>query len=161
MSLNTSRRSLLRGRPGPNPSRRPPWTGLDFTDQCTRCGDCVSACPEQVLFKGDGGFPEIRFGEGECTFCQACADVCEAPVFDLTRKAFPWHATPVQPCLALNNIHCQSCQDACDAAAVKFRPALGHVPRPEVDPDLCTGCGACVSVCPVDGLGLEDASVQV
>ena len=159
MAIAESRRAFLRGRHTPlADSRRPPWTGDDFTDLCTRCGECVSACPEQVLAPGDGGFPQVVFrGEG-CTFCGDCADACPEPVFDLTRPAFDWTAQVQQRCLALHGIHCQSCQDACEPTAIRFRPQLGKAPVPDIAEDLCTGCFACAAVCPEDAITLETPS---
>ena len=154
MTASLSRRAFFRGGSWARPVRRPPWTGGSYTDQCTRCGDCLAACPEQVLFRGEGGFPGIRFDQAGCTFCGQCAEVCEAPVFDQSRTAFPWHARIEQQCLALNDIHCQSCQDACEVRAIRFRPRLGRAPAPELDADACTGCGACLAVCPQDAVRL-------
>lgn len=155
MAVSASRRALLRGYRQPLAIEfQPPWTGDDFTDVCTRCGDCVAACPEQVLAPGDGGFPQVVFrGEG-CTFCGECVDSCGEPVFDLGREPFQWRAEISNRCLALNDIHCQSCQDACEPGAIRFRPRLGKPPEPVVSSDICTGCFACAAVCPQDAISL-------
>lgn len=155
MTSALSRRALLRGAAHARPVRRPPWTGENLTDLCSRCNDCVTACPEQILFRGDGGFPEVRFEQEGCTLCGECADVCQAGVFDLARPAFPWVAAIGPTCLALNNIDCQACKDACEPRAVQFRPTLGRVPQPHIDLHACTGCGACVAVCPNQAIDLE------
>ncbi len=80
MPVSLARRSFLRGGLGESRAlstgrSRPPWTDASFTEVCVRCGDCIDACPENILFKGDGGFPQIRFENEGCTFCQ---DACEA-----------------------------------------------------------------------------------
>lgn len=160
MGIAESRRALfLGGRKPVAARRRPPWTGDDFTDLCSRCGDCVRACPEQVLVPGDGGFPQVVFrGEG-CTFCGECASACPEPVFDLAREAFQWKARVEGSCLALNGVHCQSCQDACEPRAIRFRPRLGRPPVPDVSEDACTGCFACAAVCPQDAIDLKQTDV--
>ncbi len=59
-----SRRGLLKGRIGRSRERvRPPWSrpGREFTSRCTRCSDCIEACPEKIIVVGDGGFPEVDF----------------------------------------------------------------------------------------------------
>lgn len=151
-----SRRALFRQLAGKHEApRRPPWTGDNLTDRCTRCNDCIEACPEQVLFRGDGGFPEIDFSAEGCTFCGDCASACEADVFDLSRQAFPWTAVIRDQCLAYAGIACQSCQDACEPRAIRFSPQLGGVPQPQLDEDACTGCGACLSSCPTHSISLE------
>lgn len=43
---------------------------------------------------------------------------------------------------------CMACMDRCPASCISpARTALGHV-VPEVDPDKCVECGACLRVCP-------------
>lgn len=155
MSVVSTRRSLLRGGAPLATDSPPPWAGTDFTDQCTRCGNCLDACPEGVLYKGDGGFPQIRFSETGCTLCGECTAVCDAPVFDPERQPFAWKPVIEEHCLAENNIHCQSCRDVCAPRAIRFKPALGHVPLPLIDWEACTGCGACVAACPQQAIALE------
>jgi ferredoxin-type protein NapF len=53
-----------------------------------------------------------------------------------------------------NGVVCSSCRDACPAQAIHF-PILSRLPLPEVDAEACTGCGACVSVCPVGAIALQ------
>ena len=54
--------------------QRPPWALNEFlfVDQCTRCNECITACEEEIIIRADGGFPEIDFNRGECTFCELC-----------------------------------------------------------------------------------------
>jgi ferredoxin-type protein NapF len=146
-----SRRQLLRGRfrPGPQPIR-PPWTTeASIAAHCERCGLCAQACPENIIHAGENGLPEIRFASGECSFCGACADVCPAPVF-AARETAPWRLRPAigQQCLSTHGIYCRSCGDACPERAIRFRAMLGGRAEITIDQDACTGCGACVSVCP-------------
>lgn len=154
MAVSLARRAFLRGGRPSASDHRPPWTGSDFIDTCVRCDSCINACPEGILRKGDGGFPRIDFEHDACTFCQECVQACDEPVFDLAREAFQWRAGIRDSCLAKAGIHCQSCQDACEPKAISFRYSVGHVPLPEVDIDSCTGCGACVAVCPQDAIEL-------
>ena len=143
------RRAFFRQLAGiTGPISGPPWTGEDLTERCTRCEECIHACPEQVLVIGSGGFPEIDFSKTGCTFCGDCVKACDADVFDLRRPAFPWHVQIGERCLAHAGIACQSCQDACEARAIRFQPRLGGVPQPQLSEEACTGCGACLPVCP-------------
>lgn len=159
MSVSQSRRAFLTGSsPASSVLRQPPWTGDDYTDLCSRCGDCLKVCPEQVLVAGDGGFPELVFRGDGCTFCEQCVNACPEPVFDLTRVAFSWRAAIGDRCLPLHGIHCQSCQDACEPRAIGFRPRLGGPPEPSVATEVCTGCGACVALCPEDAITLDEPS---
>jgi ferredoxin-type protein NapF len=152
-SINQSRRNLFSRRK--SNVTRPPWSKVDeqFTDNCTRCNKCITACETNIIKQGDGGFPEIDFSLGECTFCQLCVDACPEPVFDRA-QSLPWSITASikDSCLTYQGVWCQSCKDACDPRAISFIMAVGQVPKPMIDTDACTGCGACVSPCPADAI---------
>ena len=154
--FSPDRRAFLYGGRDVNAPLRPPWTIPEsaFVDACNGCGDCVPACPEHVLAAGDGGLPVYDPLLGECLFCAACADACDTGAFD-TSDETPWaiRARIDPSCLAQNGVTCFSCRDACGEAAIRFRPALGGA-HPELDPSRCTGCGACVGVCPVAAIAL-------
>jgi len=139
-------------------SLRPPWSraGDAFDQACTRCGKCVDACPTHVL-RIENGRLRVDYADGECTFCGACATVCPEPAFDMV--AFASHAQPWNvgaridnTCLARLGVECSSCGDSCEAHAIRFRVHGGTTPDPRVDPHLCTGCGACVRVCPASAI---------
>jgi len=156
MAPTTTRRQLFRADPrGHRQPVRPPWATARFHDDCTRCLDCLPACPEQILVQGDGGFPAIDFNLGECTFCGDCVTVCK-PVA-LRRPApdtSPWnHIALVAPeCIEATGVHCHACVDPCPHEAVVFRPGTPRGGLPVIDTGACTGCGACVAPCPVDAI---------
>ena len=149
--MDPRRRALLRACSA-RPTLRPPWLLAPdtFADQCTRCGACSEACPEQILVRGGGGFPVLDFNRGECTFCRACGEACEVGLFDLTDGTPPWQqvAAVGDNCLARRGVMCRSCEDACEPRAIRFQLAAGRVPPPIIDTRACTGCGACVAPCP-------------
>lgn len=104
------------------------------------------------MFRGGGGYPEIRFVNEGCSLCGACVEACDAGVFDRARRPFPWQARIEPHCLAFNKIHCQTCQDACEWRAITFPAQIGRPPMPHVETDACTGCGACQALCPADAI---------
>ncbi|CAK4075819.1 ferredoxin [Vibrio variabilis] len=134
---------------------RLPWVkeSVRFTDLCTRCGKCEQACETSIIRKGDGGFPTVDFSIDECTFCYQCAEVCPEPIF-LSKEDRPWNANATinESCLAHQNVECRSCGDMCETMAIKFKLEIGKVAQPNIELDDCTGCGACVSVCPTSSI---------
>jgi ferredoxin-type protein NapF len=152
------RRALLRGARLRTP--RPPHALAEeaFVDRCTRCGDCIAACPEGVLLRGDGGFPRFEPALGACTFCMACVDACEPRALDAwDARPWTWHALAGEACLLRAGVACTSCRDACTEDAVAIAPRLpAEVPR--IDATRCSGCGACVAACPASAVALVEAA---
>jgi len=134
------------------PPIRPPWAVSEtlFIDACTGCGNCIEACSEHILVKGSADFPIVDFINGDCTFCEACVDSCSdgALIFDSVQEPWSHRAIAEDSCLPNKGIACQSCQDVCDVRAISFSPRIGGPAIPEIDHDVCNGCGACFSVCP-------------
>jgi ferredoxin-type protein NapF len=148
---------------------RLPWS-LDeqhFIENCTQCGNCLSACEEQIIIKGDGGFPTIDFTKGECTFCQKCVESCQLPLFAENLAEQPWRLVKNESstanlaieikdnCLAMNQVFCRSCQDSCEVEAISFQYHNSSIPQPIINSNDCNGCGACVSVCPQTSINIS------
>ncbi|MCY4149538.1 MAG: ferredoxin-type protein NapF [Gammaproteobacteria bacterium] len=137
--------------------QRPPWTDeTAIRAHCTSCGDCRDACPEAILFEGPAGTPMLDFRSGSCTFCQACVEACSEPVFfDTAQK--PWNliAVPGESCLLMSGVSCRSCTGFCDHEALKFDLRVKPVGAIIVNSESCTGCGACISVCPSDAISMS------
>lgn len=154
-----SRRALLKAKfSGAQQAIRLPWvrTELEFTDNCSRCYDCISKCPENIIFKGDGGFPEVDFNRGECSFCEECVKSCSEDLF-LTLDCEPWSlkANITNDCLANKNVVCLVCGEQCETEAIRFTPKIGGVSEPHLAVDECTGCGACAKPCPTNAIDLK------
>jgi ferredoxin-type protein NapF len=164
MGSAINRAQFLRGDfSGRSAPIRPPWSLAEdaFVEDCTRCGDCIRACPQQILDKGRGGFPQVDFSRGECLFCGECVQVCTpgalagwSPQAD-SDTAWSVRARIADRCLARQGVECRSCGDACETAAIRFRLVAGGVSQPLMDVTACTGCGACYSVCPVQAIELN------
>ena len=164
MACAVSRRQFLRGDvTGRNTALRPPWAieEKDFVGRCDQCSECVQACPSHLIEAANDGLPFINFQKGECDFCHACADACGTGA--LVRRDDPvqavWNlAASIQmECITFQGVVCRSCGEHCDAAAIRFEPVVGRGQLPKINIERCTGCGACVSVCPVKAMSMGPA----
>ncbi|MBT7409175.1 MAG: ferredoxin-type protein NapF [Methylococcales bacterium] len=155
--MSISRFQFLRGDlNGSRVAIRPPWS-LDettFTEYCSRCGDCVKQCPENILEQGRGGFPQINFKGNGCTFCQVCVEVCKEQVFKQDLTELPWllNVTIKSNCVSQHGTVCQVCAEQCETEAIRYRYVMGGSQIPELTPDLCTGCGYCYGTCPTNAI---------
>nr|WP_216612331.1 ferredoxin-type protein NapF [Vibrio sp. RE86] len=158
--VDLSKRRFFNRRTVDDNTVRLPWLkpNTQFTDQCTRCGKCSEHCETNIIVTGDGGFPRVDFSLGECTFCYQCAEVCPEPLFEEQQNT-PWNAKAVieEPCLAKQNVECRSCGDMCETMAIQFKLEIGKVAQPKLELDDCTGCGACVAVCPTSAINVSNA----
>lgn len=156
MRFSADKRSLFKTGGSLAGDNLMPWIkdSQGFIANCTQCGNCISACPEKIISKGDGGYPNIHFNLGECTFCGSCADSCEEAIFSDTEQS-PWNKKAIitEQCLAFAEIYCRSCAESCQSQALTFQPGLSAAPQ--IDEDLCSGCGACVAPCPAQAISIR------
>lgn len=157
--MDLARRRFLQAKPRLlHVSNALPWlkSTQHMLDACTRCGDCVTACPTGVVVKGEGGFPALDFKTAECTFCHACTDVCSQPLFDLQKS--PWQAVvSVQSsCLNQHGVYCRSCLESCEIRALSVEFLGPGQQRIQLNNDVCNGCGACVAICPEQAISIQN-----
>lgn len=157
-----SRRQFLRGgKRNAAAGIRPPGVLEAALSACTGCGNCREHCPTSIIDLEDG-LPIVDFSRGECTFCGSCAEVCPEPVFTgNTSNGFDHIVAIDASCLPLHHVDCQACRDACPTDAIRFRPVRGGPFLPDLVVEACTGCGACISVCPVAAIAVATPSTEV
>jgi ferredoxin len=134
-----------------------------FTDTCTACHLCVSACPTQVLqpsiFEyGIMGLmqPYMDYVTNYCNFeCVICSEVCPTgAILSLTMEAKKTVQIGkvnliLDNCVVkTDNTACGSCSEHCPTQAVHMVPYIGELTIPEIRPEICVGCGACEHACP-------------
>jgi len=134
-----------------------------YTEKCTACHLCVSACPTKVLqptfmeFGISGMFqPRMDFHTEYCNFeCVKCSEVCPTGAILPLTKA---QKSTVQIgtskfiknlCIVVTkHTACGACSEHCPTKAVEMVPYLGTLTLPKIDEKICVGCGACEFACP-------------
>jgi len=134
-----------------------------FTDTCTACHLCVSACPTQVLQPsfleyGLVGMmqPFMDYKTNYCNHeCIICSEVCPTGAImsltvenkKTTQIGNVYFIT--ENCVVYtDNTSCGSCSEHCPTQAVRMVPYYGELTIPEIRSELCVGCGACEHACP-------------
>jgi len=138
----------------PVPVLRPPRAAEErqFLELCTRCGDCISACPygsirhAPMRLRDAGDTPMIVPMERGCEMCEdtPCVSACETGALHPSLPVIMGKAKIVPHCLNYHGEECRLCVDKCPEEAIEFDDE--H--KPFVKQDLCTGCGLCQEVCP-------------
>lgn len=130
-----------------------------FTQHCTACQLCVSACPNQVLRPSTGLTtllqPEMGYEKGYCRpECTKCSEVCPAgAIRPITReeKSSEQIGRAVwvkENCLpATEGVKCDNCARHCPTGAIQMVEHDGKR-IPAIDTEKCIGCGACEYLCP-------------
>jgi ferredoxin-type protein NapG len=144
---------------------RPPFARreLDFLLTCTRCDDCIAACPHQVIFKLPAklgvqvvGTPVLDLANKGCHLCAdwPCVAACEADALRLPDDEDGGEAALEAPQLALARIDTSSCLPyagpECGACA-HVCPLPGALTwqgaKPVINPEICNGCALCREAC--------------
>ncbi|TBR19958.1 4Fe-4S dicluster domain-containing protein [bacterium] len=138
-----------------------------FLAACTKCGDCLTACPHYVLRKlGPESGPRLAQTpvliprENPCLLCDGlpCAAACGTGALTkpvLGEKArMPVASVKAAACYMAQGQPCEYCMSVCPE---RPKAILARTPgrAAEVAPEACTGCGRCVQICPTEAVTLE------
>lgn len=136
-----------------------------FERKCTACMLCVDKCPTNVLQpalleNGLSGMmqPYMKFQvERFCNYeCKVCMDVCpNHAIFPmsieekkLTRVGYANFKR--KHCVVfVDNQDCGACAEHCPSQAVHMVEYKDGLTIPQVEVELCIGCGGCESICPI------------
>ena len=155
--------ALIRGMKAWTPLRlRPPGAGTeaDFLAACIRCGQCVEACPPQVLTLGDAdslaglGAPYFVPRDRPCDLCQGrddlqCIAVCPTAALQgvARRRDVRIGVARIDKeiCLPWRGVACKACWHACPFPNEAIE--IDERGRAVVNEGSCVGCGLCERAC--------------
>jgi len=140
------------------PLLRPPGaiSEQQFLQACTRCDDCIHACPKDAIQKVPKklgflimGTPYIDPKTIPCVMCDdlpcisACADGALLPAQSKFDVNMGYAILDKNKCQAYGETFCQQCVIDCPIPG-----AIDQVnDRPVINKNTCTGCGVCVLSC--------------
>ncbi len=151
---------------------RPPFAieEFDFLTKCTRCHDCIEACPHQIIFSLSSRLgieivstPALDLTNGACHLCQdwPCVVACEPDALKIPEIEIPEDevaeeqiSSPPQPrlaevqidkstCLPYMGPECGVCGSVCPIPGA----ITWDLSKPEINKDICTGCAICRQSC--------------
>jgi MauM/NapG family ferredoxin protein len=147
-------------RVAPERYLRPPGAlpEMAFLAACTRCGDCITACPPFAIRKVPtsgglaAGTPYIDPAIQGCVVCETmpCARAC--PTEALTLPPDGWQGYRLatlelvpERCVTFSGTRCRACADACPVGERAL--AMDEDGHPVLKAEGCVGCGVCVRAC--------------
>ncbi len=133
-----------------------------YTKHCIACQLCVSACPTGVIQQKfydlpDLGLmqPRMDYIKNFCTYeCTRCGEICPteaiSPLTIEEKKTTQIGYVELDKHICIvfaDETDCGACSEHCPTKAVYMVP-WRNIRAPEINPDICVGCGACEFACP-------------
>ena len=120
-----------------------------FLERCTKCNDCVKACPHgSILFHPQDGTPVIFADQTPCYLCEdlpcvaACATEALLPVDEVQHVRMGLAIVSHRVCTAGQG--CHACVSKCPTGALSMDFDAQQL---VVAAARCVGCGLCEQVC--------------
>jgi polyferredoxin len=149
----------------PDPVTPPGSLSIEqFKDLCTGCHICVVQCPTHILHPAGLKYgltymlkPYMSYENSYCNYsCTVCSDVCPTdaikPITVEEKKITQIGIANFykELCVVYTDENdCGACSEHCPSQAVHMTPYKGTLTIPQVEAELCVGCGGCESICPV------------
>jgi len=156
---------------------RPPFalSELEFILACTRCGDCIEACPHKVLFPLPASYgadvastAALDVLNGGCHLCEEwpCVSACEAAALKRPGEGKGEDEAIVWPKMAQASIisdHCLPFRGpecgACDGSCPIPKTLTFSMEKPQIAAETCSGCGLCLAACIAEPKAIQIKSI--
>lgn len=131
--------------------------------RCTACDACIAACPSGVLTTAYREYgirnmliPVMDFSKSFCLYdCVKCTEVCPTraltPITVGEKHTLVIGQARIQASNCIMYTHgeaCGICVRRCPRQAIRIITTTDGRRCPDVNPDICIGCGQCSYACP-------------
>ena len=120
-----------------------------FLERCTKCNDCVTACPPgAITAHPQDGTPVLFADQSPCLLCEdlpciaACGTEALLPIEGINHVRMGMATVSHRLCTAGQG--CHACVSKCPTDALWMDVASLHL---SVVKEACVGCGMCEMVC--------------
>ncbi len=150
---------------------RPPGAlpETQFLKTCTRCTDCLDACPYQAIRRlgpehnEASGTPAIIPTESPCYLCEdmPCITACSPAALQPTSResvSMGIALIDYRSCYVVQGQPCDYCVTKCPIGETAI--SFDDSGMPIASPEGCTGCGVCSYLCPAGAIKIEPALIQ-
>jgi ferredoxin len=165
--------AVLRFIPSPEKQHpkliRPPGsTDESLAGKCIRCGECIKVCPTGAIQPANSAgawdstwSPSLDMRRGYCDYsCVSCGQACPTgaiaglPPEQKRKEVIGVAVIDKKRCLPFaEKKECIVCEEMCPLPqkAITLIKGEGPADEPQVNTELCNGCGICEYQCPLPG----------
>lgn len=160
---------------------RPPFAKaeLDFLLNCSRCGDCIDACPHQVIFPlaisagaSVVSTPAMDIINKGCHLCDdwPCVTACTEKALSFPEKTDnsqmpkPKDCPPmakakinIELCLPYSGPECGACRSSCPVTDC----LIWNNEKPSIKTENCIGCGLCKEACITSPKSIDISTIKL
>lgn len=127
----------------------------NLSSKCISCSLCIIQCPTKVI-RFENYLPFLDYSKKYCLYeCKICSEVCPVDAIEpitISEKKITqigYSIFNLKTCIVYTDeTDCGACSEHCPTKAVYMVDYKNGLLIPEINKEICIGCGACQYACP-------------